>query len=565
MSTKLDQCDVVVVGSGGAGLVAACAAADRGARVLVLEATDLFGGVTAVSGGQLWIPDNPVMHRSGYSDSRADALRYLRRNTLGASSEAHLSAFLDAGPRLAQYLEDLGIPLQAISRPDYHPHWPGARAGRSLEPLPVPTAALGELRGKVRTSSTRGPLTSTESRGGLDPQEVLTRQSRDVRTQGAGLVAGLVAAALARGVTLVAERRVVSISRVGSEGFTITARRPDGSVTAIKAGAVVLASGGFAENSALRRDFLPPVQMLPTAAAGSYGDAFRLALPHGAHLTGMSEAWWTAATTIPADPDGAPATHRNLVRELAYPGSVLVNDSGTRFVDEASSYNDLGKAFLRFDPTTHRYPNERAWLVFDAAFKSRYAVAGVAPNMPVPAWFASAPDIGSLAEQVGVDPAGLIATTAVMGEHALRGEDSDFGRGGDPHDAFNGDSTHRPNPCLGTLGTAPYFAIEVSLGLNGTKGGLVTDPAGALVDFDNKPLPGLFACGEAAAALMGPGYAGSGASLGPALTAGLLVGERVGTAVTRPRGVANETPGESHTAPESHMPSATEPIREKTS
>jgi succinate dehydrogenase/fumarate reductase flavoprotein subunit len=564
MSTKTEHYDVAVVGSGGAGLVAACAAADHGARVLVLEATDLFGGVTAVSGGQLWIPDNPVMHRAGYTDSRADALQYLRRNTLGAASEAHLSAFLEAGPRLARYLEELGIPLQAVPRPDYHPAWPGARTGRSLEPLPVPTEALGEWRGKMRTSSVREPLTSTESREGLDPKELLVRQSRDVRTQGAGLVAGLAAAALARGVTLVAGHRVRSISRGRSDGFTVTARRPDGSRSAVDADAVVLASGGFAENTALRRDFLPPVQMLPTAAVGSLGDALRLALPHGAHLAGTSEAWWTAATTIPAS-KGAPATHRNLVRELAYPGSILVNDRGARFVDEASSYNDLGKAFLRFDPGTHRYPNERAWLVFDAAFKSQYAVAGIAPHMPAPEWFASAPDLRSLAEHVGIEPAGLMRTVAAMAQHALRGEDPDFGRGGNPHDAFNGDSSHRPNPCLGTLGTAPYFAITVSLGLNGTKGGLVTDPTGTVVDFDGKPIPGLFACGEAAAALMGPGYAGSGASLGPALTAGLLVGERIGSPVLRPGGAVNETPGQSHTASHGHLPNATEPIREKTS
>ncbi|WP_432877561.1 FAD-dependent oxidoreductase [Kribbella sp. CA-245084] len=565
MSAKVRQCDVVVVGSGGAGLVAACAAADRGAKVMLLEAADLFGGVTALSGGQIWIPDNPVMHRAGYPDSRADALCYLRQNTLGTASEAHLSAFLDNGPRLAQYLEDLGMPLQAISRHDYHPHWPGARAGRSLEPLPVSTAALGELRGQVRTSSTRGPLTSTESRRGLDPQELLARRNSDIRTQGAGLVAGLVAAALARGVALLAGHRVISLTRTENDTFSVVARVSDGSVDAFEAGSVVLASGGFAENSALRGDFLPPVQMLPTAVAGSFGDAFRLALPHGAHLAGMSEAWWTAATTVPADPNGVPAVHRNLVRELAYPGSVLVNASGARFVDEASSYNDLGKAFLRFDPTTHRYPNECAWLVFDAAFKSRYAVAGVAPDMPAPGWFASAPDLGSLAEQVGIDPAGLIGAVAAMADHALRGEDPDFGRGGDAHDAYNGDGTHRPNPCLGTLDTAPYFAIEISLGLNGTKGGLVTDPAGAVLDVDNKSVPGLFACGEAAAALMGPGYAGSGASLGPALTVGLLVGERLGISVTEPPDVGNETPQESHTASDSHMRSTTQPMREKTS
>ena len=130
MSTE--RYDVVVVGSGGAGLVAACVASDRGARVLVLEATDLLGGTTALSGGQLWIPNTAAMARAGYPDSAEDALTYLRRVTMGTGTEDHLTAFLEAGPRLADYLEnDLGIPLQAIARDDYHPDWAGARFGRS--------------------------------------------------------------------------------------------------------------------------------------------------------------------------------------------------------------------------------------------------------------------------------------------------------------------------------------------------------------------------------------------------------------------------------------------------
>ena len=148
-------------------------------------------------------------------------------------------------------------------------------------------------------------------------------------------------------------------------------------VVEIGTATVVLASGGFAGNPALRHDFLPPVPALSTAAAGSLGDAIRLGLNNGAHLAGMSEAWWTPATTAPTGVSGGQPLHRNLVRELAYPGSVLVNMAGVRFVDEASSYNDLGKAFLRFDAAAHRYPNAQAWLVFDADFKDRYPVAGV--------------------------------------------------------------------------------------------------------------------------------------------------------------------------------------------
>lgn len=534
--------DVVVIGSGGAGLVAACAAADRGASVLVLEAGDCFGGTTALSGGQMWLPNTSHMRRAGYPDSPAAALEYLRRVTMGVTSEAHLRTFLDAAPQLAAYLEgQLGLPLHCVARHDYHPDWDGARFGRSLEPLPVEAAALGELREQVATSSTRPPLTSTEARTGLDPDVLLLRRQRDVRTQGAGLVAGLTAAAVQRGVAFANQRRVVEVTRASPgevsqshPGFTVTmhSRREP---THVWAGATVLACGGFAGNEALRSDFLPPVPALSTAAASSVGDAIRLGLANGGHLSGMSEAWWTPATAVPVKRHGERALNRNLVRELAYPGSVLVAYSGARFVNEASSYNDLGKAFLRFDASEHKYPNAKAWLIFDEAFKSRYTVAGVAPGEPTPSWFLTASDLGSLAVDAGIDPAGLRETAAAMARYATTGVDPEFGRGSSEHDRFNGDPTHRPNPCLGAFGTPPFYAVAVSLGLNGTKGGLVTGPDGAVLDLDNNPIHGLFACGEAAAALMGPGYAGSGASLGPALAAGMTIGKHLPLGPPHPR------------------------------
>jgi 3-oxosteroid 1-dehydrogenase len=405
------QYDVVVIGSGGAGLVCACVTADRGARVLVLEATDLVGGTTALSGGQLWIPGNTVMARAGYPDSAADALAYLRRITMGTRTEEHLTAFLQAGPRLANYLEhSLDLPLQAIARDDYHPDWTGARFGRSLEPLPVPTAGMGQLRSQLRISPSRGPLTGTESRTGLSADTLRARQQGGIRTQGAGLIAGLVKAAARRAVTLTTGHRVVELDR-GTTRFTMVAETSNGGHIEITSKAVVLACGGFAGNQALRHDFLPPVPALSTAAAGSLGDAIRLGLSNGAHLAGMSEAWWTPATTVPAlGPDGD-RLHRNLVRELAYPGSILVNAAGSRFVNEASSYNDLGKAFLRFDAATHRYPNATAWLVFDSDFKKRYPVAGVTPDAPAPGWFTTAPDLAfhAVAEAGGDDhPAGWL-------------------------------------------------------------------------------------------------------------------------------------------------------------
>jgi succinate dehydrogenase/fumarate reductase flavoprotein subunit len=515
--------DVVVVGSGGAALVAACAAADRGLSVTVLESTELIGGTTALSGGQMWIPGSPAMSRSGLEDSADGALQYLRRLSLGTTPEATLQSFVVNAPRFVDYLEnELEMPVVSIDRPDYHPDWDGAAWGRSVEPLPVTTDELGEWRHRVRTSPTRGPVTGPESRTGVVESVLRERTAADLRTQGSGLVAGLVKAALRRGVDLQVQAGVRSVQRRGDHFVLHTAK---GQISATN---VVLAAGGFARNATLRSAFLPPIAIVPTAAPGSQGDGLRLGTSLGGTLRGMSEAWWTAAVSIAGESIDSVPLHRNVVRELAYPGSILVNAAGNRFVNEASSYNDLGKAFFAFDPTNHRFPNQPAWLVFDSAFRSRRTIAGVGPDASLPDEFIRAADLKSLAQQTGIDPDGLAATVADMNRMAEAGTDLQFGRGQSAHDQFNGDEAHHPNPCLGAIAQGPFFAVPVVLGANGTKGGLVTDHVSRVLDHDGTPIDGLFAVGENAAALMGPGYAGSGASLGPALTAAFTLAEHLG-------------------------------------
>jgi hypothetical protein len=517
MSAPITQADVIVVGSGGAGLVAACAAADRGLRVLVLEATSQLGGTTALSGGQLWIPANPVMARAGLKDSIVDARQYLERNVLGSTSHERLESFLANGPALVNYIEELGVPLLAVNRPDYHPGWEGAHAGRTLEPLPVRSDSLGDWKGSVRGSRSRPPATSVEGRQGLDAEVLAHRQTNDVRTQGAGLVAGLVSAALQRNVRLKTETRVVDLRRTGDLWALLSADD-----LALKAPFVVLAAGGFARNERMRADFLPLVEILPTAAPGSNGDGLYIGIRAGGSLHGMSEAWWTPAASIPRETIDEVPSYRNVVRELAFPGSILINEGGRRFANEASSYNDLGKAFLAFDPANHCFPNAVAWLIFDASFRATRTVLGVRPTDPDPAWFDRAPSLEELALAIGIDSRSLAETIDTFNKDATAGHDTLFGRGDNAHDRFNGD-TNASNATLGPILEGPFYAVSIRLGANGTKGGLLVDELGRVLQADSTPVAGLFAAGENAAALMGPGYAGSGASLGPALTAAYVL------------------------------------------
>ena len=116
--------DVVVVGSGGAALVAATLAHDQGAETLVVEKAAMIGGTTAVSGGGIWLPGNHKMAEAGIEDSREAALTYIRRVTKGKELDPELiEAFVDTAPEMLRYLEDHTPVRTHISPlPDYY--WP---------------------------------------------------------------------------------------------------------------------------------------------------------------------------------------------------------------------------------------------------------------------------------------------------------------------------------------------------------------------------------------------------------------------------------------------------------
>lgn len=517
--------DLVVVGSGAAGLMSALVAAREGASVHVIERSPLIGGTTAISGGQIWAPGNAHMKDTAHSDDRTSALVYLRQVTLGSVEECYLNAFLEHAAEAISFIES-ATPLQlfAVDRPDYHSEWPGSRDGRSLEPLPLAhTAPAGYP--PIRRSGYRRAVTSLEARRANAAALADQREQEGVLTQGAALASGLAAGCAAAGVTVSANVRFLDLAFVdGRLAGVVVSEEDGGDRRTIRAKAVVLASGGFEWNDALSKAFFGVVPQLPVSPRWNEGDGLLAGMRAGAQITNMGESWWTAAVAVPEEvEDGRPAA-RNVVRELALPGSLMVNRAGRRFVNEASSYNDLGKAFLQFDPRTCEYPNHRAWLVFDSAFKHRYNVVTTSSAESPPPWFRQADSLAKLAAVIDVPVRQFDKTVSVFNEQARCGKDEEFGRGNSRHDRFYGDPTHEPNACLAPLATPPFFAIPVWLGNLGTKGGLVATVNGEVLRNGDGPIPGLFACGNVAASWMGLGYPGAGGSLGPILTAALLCG-----------------------------------------
>jgi succinate dehydrogenase/fumarate reductase flavoprotein subunit len=510
--------DIVVAGSGAAGLTAALFAAKRGASVLVMEKSGLLGGTTAISGGQIWVPNHKRM-RAG-TDSPAAAKKYLQQVTMGEVDPGLLNSFVDAAPRMVDAIEqETGLEFAVVERPDYHSEWSGSRWGRSLEPLPTETVDLGEVATSIRSSPYRAPLTSAEIKAGAHEKVVLQRRERRQVTQGHALVAGLVRGCLRHKVRFATSMAVTDVRKANDGSFAVSADFDE----VLSTRALVFASGGFEWNEEFKQAFLACPDEGAASPPFNTGDALRIGLRLGASVANMTQAWWSAAYAIPGETyDGRPLT-RNIVRELALPGSILVNADGMRFVNEAASYNALGKAFQVFDSGRNSFPNRRAWLVFDDSFRQRYTVASVSPSAPTPDWFIQGNSLEELACKAGIKSDALKQTVVRFNDMARSGCDLDFGRGQAEHDQYHSDPS-QPHRNLGPILQAPFFAVPIFLGNLGTKGGLRTDEQGHVMSMAGKAIEGLFACGNVAASWMGPGYPGAGGSLGPIMTAAYLCG-----------------------------------------
>jgi succinate dehydrogenase/fumarate reductase flavoprotein subunit len=518
----VERYDAVVIGSGAGGLTAALALRCRGAPVALVEADDVVGGTSAIGGGNLWIPGNAAMARAGQTDDLAGAFAYLRRVSGPGPRSANARAFVEHGARLVEFVEAHSLlRFGSIPRYDYHADWDGAGFGRSLEPAPFAAGDLLRERASwFRTNPTRAPLTYVEYRQGADAELIASRHAEDIRTQGAALVAGLGHACLTRGVEVVKRSPAITVTHDSGGGYVVELA---GSRT-LRAPALVIATGGFAHSPQLRRAFLPAIDFETLSVGRGVGDGLRFGLGCGAALFGIGDGW-LGATHVPGN--GGPASL--VVRELALPGSMLVNRDGRRFVNEALGYNDVGKGMLAFDPARGSFFCAHSWLVFDAAFRARHPVLGVSPDDPPAASWKQANDLSALALALALPKGELEQSVERMNEAAASGSDREFGRGSDAHQRFNGDAGHSPNPCLGPIATPPFFAAPIKLGLCNTKGGLDVDSHARVLNCDGSPIPGLYAVGDVAATVMGYGYAGAGASLGPAMTFGMMAAESIAT------------------------------------
>ncbi|MGE0215793.1 FAD-dependent oxidoreductase [Mycolicibacterium sp.] len=521
------EVDVVVLGSGGAGLTAALAAAVNGATVEVYEKAATVGGTTAVSGGIVWIPAH---NRCADGElSVDDAMAYLRAQSLGVMDDELVETFVDTGASMLDFVEthsDLVFEV-AAGFPDYKPELPGGRpgGGRSLNAKPFDLSRLGEWSHRITSFPADFSNVGIDAETRARIHAAVDDESGDYCVAGTALIAGLLKGLLdlgvtphthARGLDLIGDALGITGVRIkkGDSTFQVKARR-----------GVILGTGGFEWDRRLVEAYLRGPMRGAVSPPNNTGDGLRMAMAHGADLANMGEAWWVPIVQIPGDTFAGQPRSRSVRLERTRPRSIIVNRAGKRFLNEAGEYNSMAGPFHFLDPKLG-YANDPAWIVFDAVHLERYGFLGVQPGGPVPEWFCQSADLERLGAKTGIDPEGLAATLAAWNAHVAAGHDPDFNRGASAYDGYWGDTSAATTAgqTLGPIDTGPYFAVPVSIGAMGTKGGPRTDRDGRVLHVNGTAIAGLFAAGNAMAGATGKAYGGAGGTIGPAMVFGYRAG-----------------------------------------
>jgi succinate dehydrogenase/fumarate reductase flavoprotein subunit len=549
--------DLVVVGAGGAGLSAALFAALDGAKVLVVERTEWVGGTTAWSAGTTWVPGSHHAAQVNPNDTLDDARRYLDNAVGERTSAAVRNAFLAHGRAAVERMEaHTHVQYRPYPKhPDYIFDLGGSTLnGRALEPLPFDGRLLGELFGLLRP-----PIPEFTVIGGMmvdrtDINHLLgmtdswasfkhavkivwrhaldrLRYPRGTRlVMGNALVARLLySLSQHRQVTLALNTSLESLGNASSSGArSVTLRQGNLQRQVLARGGVVLASGGFNRSPALRAAMLPdvPAQWCP-AAPGHTGEAHSVAQKLGAQYGqgALSNAFW-APVSLRRRADGSTAVFPHFVMDRAKPGMITVNQRGERFVNESTSYHLFGLAMQAAHKNSSAIP---AYLVCDAAALRKYGLGmvrpggkGLAPFL-ADGYLTAGATLAELAARLGVDVAGLERSVAQNNQYAATGVDPDFNRGATAYQQNLGDAAHSgPNPTMGPIGQAPFYAVKLYPGDIGAATGFATDEHARVLGADGQVLPGLYAVGNDQHSIMGGTYPAPGITIGPGLVFAFL-------------------------------------------
>jgi succinate dehydrogenase/fumarate reductase flavoprotein subunit len=543
------EVDLLIAGAGPAGMTAALIASLEGLNVLLCEKSNQVGGTGSTSAGTLWIPGNSQSRAVGFTDSAGQADRYLDALIGEGANRDIRKAYLQTGPAAIDYLcerSDVQF-LPCGTHPDYRSNMPGAAvAGRAIVPEPFDGRLLGSEFWRIRPPVPEFMLFGGMMVGKADISRLIGRfksignfiysakllarylidrskYPRGTRLMmGNALIARLFYSLRRHNVPIIFDASIIDLAG-DRDGVTGARLNNGGKEILVKARkGVVLATGGYGHNKHFRSAFMPqPVPEYSMSCEGNQGDGLDIGRRLGAAIAPeqCTSGLWTPVSVVPRS-DGTSGLFPHLVLDRAKPGLIAVNSAGRRFVNEATSYHDFVLAMFESNKATPSIP---AWLVCDAAFIAKYGLGVVYPGHRNPGKFlesgylAGARSLEELAPKIGVEADQLRDTVTRYNGFAETGVDVDFGKGETELNRFNGDVSHKPNPCIGPVTTPPFYALAVWPADIAVSTGLATDADARVLATNGKPIPGLYACGNDMASVMAGSYPGPGTTLGPAV------------------------------------------------
>ncbi|VVO53488.1 FAD-dependent oxidoreductase [Pseudomonas fluorescens] len=544
-----DVFDVVVAGGGASGMTAALVAHLEGLKVLLIESSAQVGGTSSRSAGTLWIPGNRFEQAATQSEqqSAVDAARVYLDAAVGERSSASLrESFLASGPLLIEYLlANTLVRFKACPKhSDYYPWLEGARKGhRAIESEIFDGRALGEnlalLRPTLQEFMVFGGMMVSKAdidlllkagktwAGTWHAIKLVSRYAMDRLnyprgtrlTMGSALTGSLLCSLLKHNVSLALRSKILSATAIGGGAHELVLDTPQGTSTIYCKKGLVLAGGGFSGNKQWREKYLPKPTPEHTSTTGlSSGATLDLGLSLGGVMGELQgdNCWWFPSSIASRD-DGKTIVFPHILMDRAKPGIWAVGMDGKRFVNEGVCYHE----FSRAQYAAGAIP---CWLICDATALKRYGMGLIRPGAHnVKKWqkndyLKSATSIAALAQRLDIPTEQLELSVKAMNAIAASGRDPDFGRGEDHLSRQNGDACHTPNPSLGPITVAPFYAIRLEPSDLGTGIGLKVDDHARLLDAGGTPVPGVYACGNDMNSIMGGQYPAPGVTLGPGMT-----------------------------------------------
>ena len=559
--SKNFECDLIVIGSGAAGLATAITAKKRGLDVVVLEKEPVFGGTTALSGGVLWIPMGPHGRKQNPADTREAVRTYMMQETGAFYDASAVEAFIDNGPKMVEFFErETEMKFLPTLYPDYHPDVSGGvDIGRSILAAPYDIRGLGKdmarLKPPLKTITFIGMMfnsSNADLKHFFQATKSLTsfvyvakrlvthikelalyRRGINV-TSGNALAARLAKSALDLSIPILTSSPAKEILIRNDQATGVRVDGASGQYQITARHGVVLACGGFPQDIKRIAKAYPHVarggEHLSPTPLGNTGDGANMAEAVGGvvDIRFIDSAAWMPVSKVDYG-HGEIGVFPHLLDRYK-PGIIGVLANGKRFTNESNSYHDVGAAMMR---ACEGQKDTAMWLICDKATLGKYGIGFVKPApMPIGkflrnGYLVKGETIAELAQNAGIDPVGLDKTVRDYNVGAVKGEDPAFGRGRTAFNRYLADPENKPNPCVAPVQKGPFFAVKLVMGDLGTFDGIQTSVVGEVLKRDGTAIANLYAVGNDRASIMGGNYPGAGITHGPNMTFGFVTAHHI--------------------------------------